>query len=139
MLVNKKLAFCTVGERIHLCNIILCNHSEARSSTEQKINKKEDENGIEEHTSLISSIVCDLNGILAKVFIFRFNKSWTFTYPSLRIFKFNSVAIWRKIRVLNNYKKGIKKKKKSSEFLVWLHSRVLKNPIQYGIHFSHYR
>lgn len=75
MLVNKKLAFCTVGERIHLCNIILCNHSEARSSTEQKKNKKEDENGIEEHTSLISSIVCDLNGILAKVFIFRFNKS----------------------------------------------------------------
>ena len=51
-------------------------------------------------TSLISSIVCDLNGILANVFIFSFSKSSTLTYPSLRIFKFNSEAICRNIRVL---------------------------------------
>lgn len=58
-----------------------------------------------EPTSLISSTVCDLNGILANVFIFNFNKSWTLTYPSLRIFKFNSEALWRKMRVLKILKK----------------------------------
>lgn len=51
-------------------------------------------------TSLTSSTVCDLKGILANVFIFNFNKSWTLTYPSGRIFKFSSAAIWRNIRVL---------------------------------------
>ena len=51
----------------------------------------------------MSSTVCDLNGIWANVFKFSFSKSSTLTNPSLRIFKFNSEAIWRKIRVLNIY------------------------------------
>ena len=129
MLVNKKLAFCTIGERIHLCNIILLQPQWSKELNRTE-NKQEGRWEWYWRTYLPNIIiVCDLNGILAKVFIFRFNKSWTFMYPSLRIFKFNSIAIWRKIRVLNNYKKGIKnqkKKKNSSKFLGWLHSRVLK-------------
>lgn len=53
-----------------------------------------------ELTSLMSSTECDLNGTFAKVVIFNFNKSRTRTYPSFRIFKLSSEAIWRKIRVL---------------------------------------
>jgi hypothetical protein len=49
--------------------------SEGKSLTERTSKNEKDENNIEERTSLTSSTVCDLNGIFAKVFIFRFNRS----------------------------------------------------------------